>query len=135
MTDGVKTAVVPVELVVRGLRLMADHFAIQNPTQRTFNVRGWPNMPATTSEAFSEVAKTAADLLSAAPATQSGLVSSSPKSEDTYRAADEAVLTVSIRSIARDHAHALVRETRGRVVFLDAYRNIVSWLEAAEGAR
>lgn len=67
-------AKIPTETVVRGLRLIADHFAIQNPLQREYNVRGWPNMEATTSEVFSECAALAAEGLAATPdASQVGI--------------------------------------------------------------
>lgn len=51
------------DLLVRGLDLIADHFRLVSPLQKKFNVRGWPSMAATTSEAFSECAEQSAALI------------------------------------------------------------------------
>lgn len=51
------------EELAKGLRLIAEHFAIANENQRTFGVRGWPNMKTATSEALSQCAALAADRL------------------------------------------------------------------------
>ena len=50
------------ELIARGLNLIAAHFSISD-YQRDWNVRGWPSMSATESEALSEVASEAASLI------------------------------------------------------------------------